>query len=272
MHFEVLSWSATAPGADPGAVATPLANTGGQGDSMTIKHNVGAKRPFIFALWALQQASGYQQISFPTGHDTTRGYRTGVEATRTDFRLPPGMQLDVTTQELLTVIVVGSATAGDVELGCSLVCYPNQPGISQRNLKWEQLQKFAQKMTTIFCSVTGTAAGYSGAETIATDSNLLIANRDYAILGGETTVDCAAVTITGPDTGNVKIAFPGADDNADWTSQYFALMARLHDMPFIPVINAANRNSTFIGIAADENNPTVPITLYLALLEEGWDK
>jgi len=272
MHFEILSWSATAPGADPGVAATALANTGGQGDSLTIKHNLGAKRPFIFALWALQQVSGYQQLAFPTGHDTTRGFRTGVEAERTDFRLPPGMSMEIGTQELLSVTVVGSTVAGDVELGHSLVCYPNQPGISQRNMKWEALQKNMEKMTTIFASVTGTAAGYSGAESIATDSNLLIANRDYAILGGETTVDCGAVTITGPDTGNVKIGFPGADDNADWTSQYFALMARLFDEPFIPVINAANRNSTFVGIAADENNPTVPITLYLALLREGWDK
>lgn len=272
MHIELLSWSATAPGADPGAAATPLANTGGAGDSLTIKHNVGGMRPFLFALWALQQASGYQQLAYPTGHDTTRGYRTGVEATRTDFRLPPGMSLEIGTQELLSVNIVGSATAGDVEIGCSLVCYPNQPGISQRNLTWEKLQKNMEKMTTLFLSVTGTAAGYSGGEAISTDSNLLIANRDYAILGGETTVDCAAVTIIGPDTGNVKIGFPGADDNSDWTSQYFALMARLFDMPFIPVINAANRNSTFVGIAADENNPTVPITLYLALLKEGWDK
>lgn len=262
MHTEILSWSATAPGA-AGAAAAALT-----GDSLVIKNNRGNSVPRFLDIWAMQQTSGFQQIAFPSGHDTTRGYRYGTEAGDTYSRLVLGMQLEVTAQEQLSITVSGSATAGDVEIGCGLVHYPDLPGVESRNITWKQLQDRVDKLTTVFCTVTGTAAGYTGGELINAESDLLLANRDYAIMGVSTTVDCAAVTIVGPDTGYAKIGVPGADQNPDEVAQYFALLARAHDMPLIPVINSGNRNATTIGIVQDENNVSVPITLYLALLKK----
>lgn len=261
MHTQLLSWTATAPGAAGAAAAAVV------GDSLIIQNNRGNASPEILTLWGMQQASGFQQVAFPSGHDTTRGYRYGVELGDTYARLPRGMSIPVQAQEQLTVTVSGSATAGDVELGCSLIHYPDLPGVDARTLSWAQLQSRFEKMTTVFATISGTAAGYTGAELINAESDLLLANRDYALLGGSTTVDCAAVTIIGPDTGFARMAFPGADNTADLSADFFCDLARVHNRALIPVLNSGNRNSTFVGILQDENNVNVIATLYLALLK-----
>lgn len=262
MHTEILSWSATAPGA-AGAAATALT-----GDSLTVKNSRGSGSPRIVDLWAMQQTSGFQQIAFPSGHDTTRGYRYGTEAGDTSSKLPALQSLKVESQELLTITVAGSATAGDVELGCALVHYPDLAGVNDRALTVSGLSGKVEKLTTIFCTITGTAAGYTGGELITAESNLLLANRDYAILGGNTTVDCLAVTIIGPDTGYARIAFPGADQDADEVSGYFVKLAAMMETALIPVINSGNREATTVGIVQDENNVSVVVTLFLALLRK----
>jgi len=262
MHTELTCWSATAPGSS-GAAATALT-----GDSLTIKNNRGIAGPAIIALWGMQQTSGWQQIAFPSGHDTTRGYRYGVEAGDTYERLPRGIEIPITAQELMTITIAGSATAGDVELGCALLHYPDLPGVDSRTLTWNQLNQKFEKLTTVFATVTGAAAGYTGAELINAESDLLLANRDYAILGGSTTVDCAAVTIIGPDTGYTRIGFPGADQVADLSNDFFCDLARTCDKSLIPVMNSGNRNATSIGIVQDENNVSAIVTLYLALLRK----
>ena len=261
MHTEIIAWSATAP--STGAAAAALT-----GDSLTIKNNRGVSGPQIIDLWAMQQTSGFQQITFPTGHDTTRGYRYGTEAGDTYSRLPLGVAMPVTAQELLTITIAGSATAGDVELGAALVHYPDLPGVDARTLTWTQLQSRVEKLTTVYSSLAGTAAGYTGEELINADSDLLLANRDYALLGINTTVDCLGIYLRGPDTGNAKIMAPGADQDADEVSDYFCRLARAHDMSLIPVINSGNRNSTYVGFVQDENNVTVLATLFLALLSK----
>lgn len=262
MHTELLSWSATAPGA-AGVAATPLV-----GDSLTIKNNRSAKGPIIIAAWFLQQAAGFQQITFPSGHDTTRGFRAGARIADSTRRLGRGVGLPITAQEQMTITVAGSATAGDVELGHALVHYPDLPGVQNRAIKWTELDQRFEKLTTVYSSVTSTGPGYSGSELITTDSDLLMANREYAILGGETNASGAsAVTIIGPDTGNVRVGFPGSTVSNSATDDFFCDLARVWDSPQIPVISSGNKSNTYIGIASDENTPTVLITLFLALLK-----
>lgn len=261
MHIELLSFSATAPGATGAAAAAVV------GDSLTIKNNRGSSEPRIIDLWGLQQTSGFAQLTWPTGHDTTRGYRYGVEAGDTYSLLPKGTWMPLTPQEQISATIAGSATAGDVELGCIAMWYPDLPGIDQHFLLASQLR--IEEMTTVFCTLAGigtAAGGYGVGELINAESDLLKANRDYALLGMTTTVDCAAVWIAGPDTGNVRVGCPGADQNTNENANYFLKLAAIHEKKTIPVINSGNKNSTTIGILSDENAVNVIATLYLALL------
>jgi hypothetical protein len=261
MHFELLSYSATQP--NTGAAAAAF-----NGDSHTIKNDRSNKGPELLAIWAFNQVEGFHQIAFPTGHDTTRGWRTVVEANDITDRLDLGLSMPITAQELMTITIAGSNVAGDVETGHVLVHYRDLPGIDQRNLKWDQVRSRREKLTTVQATITGSGAGYSGSELITADSDLLLANRDYAILGIETITPVGAVWIQGPDTGNVKIGVPGNAIRPDLAGAYFAILSRAYDLPLIPVINSGNRQSTTIGVAMNENAGATIVSLNLALLSK----
>jgi hypothetical protein len=259
MHIEILSYSATQP--NTGAAAAAFT-----GDSLTIKNDRSKDGPEILSIWAFNQVEGFHQVAFPTGHDTTRGWRTVVEATDITDRLDLGISMPVTAQELLTITIAGSNTAGDVETGHMLLHYRDLPGIDQRNLTWPQVQRRREKLTTIQATITGSGAGYSGTELITADSDLLLANRDYALLGIETVTPVGAVWLTGPDTGNVRVGVPGNALRPDLAGAYFAVLSRAYDLATIPVINSGNRASTSIGVAMNENAGSTIVSLNLVLL------
>lgn len=259
MHIELLSYSATAPGA-AGAAAAAVT-----GDSLIIKNAIG-RDPQIIAWWARNQTAGFHQVTAPSFHDTTRGIRVNVPATEIDPRLPLGVSQDCQAQELLSCTIAGSATAGDVELGCFLLSYPNLPGVTGRYITYAQMLDKKTNLTTVSATLAGAAAGYTGAELINAESDLLRANTNYAVLGMTTNTDCAAMFISGPDTGYQKVAVPGDSADNDFTSQWFCYLARAYDDPLIPVINSGNKASTSFGFLQDENNVSPLVTLYLAQL------
>lgn len=258
MHTELVSFSATQP--NTGAAAAPLT-----GDSLTIKNSKGPAQ--IIAWWASQQVDGFQQLVTPTSHDTTRGFRQVIEAANIDNLLPPGLALEVQPQELMSITIAGSNTAGDVELGMMLVHYNNLPGVESRSIKWAEVLRRAEVLTTIQATITGAAAGYTGAELITAESDLLRANRDYAVIGATTSTPCGAITLIGPDTGYVRTAVPGQASDADVGIDWFARLSRAYDLPTIPVINSGNKQSTSIGIVQNENNISPVISITLALLK-----
>jgi hypothetical protein len=258
MHIEVIGFSATAP--STGAAAAAFT-----GDSLVVKNSKGAAN--IIGWWADQQLAGYQQLTFPSGHDTTRGIRTRVVASEVDLRWPMGVPIAVQPQELLTVSIAGSPTAGDVEQGAFLLMYDDLPGVNARLIDWNELMRRGVSNTTIENTITTTAGpGWSGAELITAESDLLHANTDYAIVGMQCSVECLALAIQGPDTGNVRIACPGNELDNDFTNGFFGMLSRALGRKTIPVINSGNKSSTFLSAAQDENAAAVPMTTFLVEL------
>lgn len=259
MHTELITATTTAAGASGAAAAAAT------GDSLTIKNSKGSA--YILQVWTHFQADGFWQLITPTSHDTTRGFRAVIENGNIDNILPDGISLEVQPQELLSITHAGSATAGDVELSCMLVHYPDLPGVSGRYLRFNELLRRAESLTTLQATITGAAAGYTGGELITSESDLLRANRDYAILGMTTNVPCAALTITGPDTGYTRMGVPGQATDTDAGRDYFCALSRKFDLPLIPIINSGNKASTTIGILQNENNVSPQVSLILALLK-----
>jgi len=256
MHIELVTFSATAP--DTGAAASALS-----GDTLTIRNDRG--KPRIVGAWGLNQTAGYHQIiRNNNNHDTTRDlrYRVGTSAI---MCLPRGIDLPVGPQEELTITISGSATAGDVETGCLLVRYEDLPGVALQGIKWSQLDNRMRNITTVDLNVDATAAGYAS-EAINTDSNLLKSNTDYAILGMETDLECAALYVEGSFTGNKKIGMPGNKNNA-LASEWFCDFSRTQgDKPYIPVFNSGDKSTVKAGYVANENHAAANITLWLAEL------
>jgi hypothetical protein len=260
MHIELVSCAAVQP--NLGLAATALT-----GDSLTIKNGNPSKGVRLMDIWQTNQVAGFGQVLFPSAHDTTRGYRAGAIAGINPCQLPLGVAMEVQPQELMSVTIAGSNTAGDVENLSMLVHYGDLPGVSQRLITASECMRRTNKLTTIEASIASSAGpGYSGAELITADSDLLRANQDYAVMGMSCRTQLHAMTLQGPDTGNVRIGVPGTL-RGEIQSDYFMMMSRAFGEPFVPIINSGNKSSTFIGVATDENAGTFLVTLFLALLK-----
>jgi hypothetical protein len=259
MHLETISFAATQP--NTGAAAAALT-----GDSLTIKNSKGTAS--IIAWWPWQQVDGYQQMITPTAHDTTRGVRFVSEANEITSFLPAGIPLEVQPQELMSIQIAGSNTAGDVELGVMLVRYDDLPGVTSRMIGYGDLLRRVEKLTTLQVTLTGAATGYTGEELITAESDLLHANRDYAVLGFLTNVPCAGIYLKGPDTGYQRVTCPGGSLDPDEAREWFCWLSRTQGKPHIPIFNSGNKASTYVGFIQNENNISPVISMTLALLSK----
>lgn len=243
------------------AAVLGTAATAATGDSLTTRNFRG---PRIIAGWATANTNaGFAQVAYPTGHDTTRGYRAGIRAGPTvnpELILPVGMQLPLTPQELLAVTLGGAAVAGDVEQISILTAYDEAQG--QRWETWEAVRSRMRELTTVVATLTAVSSTYSAGELINAETDLLLANRDYAWLGCTTRVGIHAVGMTGPDTGNDRLMIPGTL-RYDLVHRWWPMIAG-----GCPVINSGNRGSTNLICHTDENAVDPLVTYYLALLAD----
>jgi len=261
MHAQIVSASAIQPNLGAAGVVLP-------GDSLTVLNARQAAGCDIIAMWSTNQVAGFTQLAFPSGHDTTRGYRAGASIGINPAMLPLGQTIAVTPQELLSITIAGSNVAADVENMSMLLWYGDFPGIDARLITSSQLESRIEKYTTIETSIVSAAGpGYSGEVTITTSSDLLMANRDYAIMGISSRTACHALTVRGPDLGNVRLGCPGVL-RQELTSQWFVMLSRAIGKPMIPVFSSGNKSQTLVGVATDENAGTFLTTLYLALLKK----
>jgi hypothetical protein len=259
MHIEMITASATAA-ATTGTAATAVGT-----DSLVVKNGEGDID--IIAAWQTNQTAGFGQIIFPTAHDTTRGYRVNAPVGVNIAVLPFGKQMRVKAQETLAVTIAATAVAGDVENMTMLVRYKNMPGINARLITAQQAETRMEKLTTIENSLASTAGpSYGTPETFIADSDLLLANRDYAILGMSCRTQVHAIYVNTPDGGNVRFGCPGVL-RQEIASQWFMLQSRLHGEPLVPVFNSGNKNQCLIGVVTDENAGTFVVDVLLALLK-----
>jgi hypothetical protein len=181
--------------------------------------------------------------------------------------MPFGVPQRLWPQDVLAVDLAGSAVAGDVESVCQLHYYEDLPGISARMISPDDLARRILHVVGVRNTVTAVAGpGYSGAEAVNAEVDLLKANTDYALLGYAVTVECCSVCWRGPDTGNLRVSGPG--DPALWrvTRDWFLRLSTAFKLPLIPVINSANKGGTLIDVVQDENAAAVPCTTYFAEL------
>ena len=265
MHIEAIGYSAIAPGA-AGAAASAVT-----GDSLTILNDT-TRHANIIDWRAKNQAVGFHRVIFPTAHDTTKNMTSPVTVSNMDPLEPWGLALQPTRQELLSITIAGSAVAGDVESGWFNILYPDVPGLSGRYIDWGRVLQSAEKEMTIFATLNGSAAGWSGTELITSDSDLMQADRDYACLGMRVSTDIAAVALRGPDNASRRIACPGQSTKSFEGQNYFANLSRAYRLPMIPVVASGNKSNTFIEMLCDENTPVVNVALYMVLLAPGWKK
>lgn len=261
--LDVVSFSVTAPG----ATGTAMAAAGG--DSASARNCPEGNLIRLSAMWSKAQAVGFTSLTYPSGNDTTRGVRYRNVANQPGNMLARGVGTVFQPQEPLTLVQAGSAVAGDVELAHLLVYYENLPGVNAMLIDAAELASRLVRLVTVEDTVTPTVAStYSGARAINAASALLRANTQYAILGAKLGAVCGALTVRGPDVGNLRCAVPGLTTPDVETVNWFAQLSEWYGVPMIPTFNNANAPGTFVEVMQDENLTAVPFSLLLAELTD----
>ena len=265
MHIELQTFQTTAAPAT-GAIATALT-----GDSATIRNGRG--KISIIAAWASPNTNRITtQMVYPSGHDTTRGYRVEVgpgpitSVTNAGaLTIPLGAELIVQPQETVVTTNFAAAVAGDVDSTSYLVHYADFPGIDARLMTATEVASRTEKMTTIVCNIPDAGVGVYSEEVITVDSDLLRANRDYAVLGFTAAFAAHSFTFFSPDNGNTRTGCPG-NLRPEITAQWFMLLSRLIGGKAVPIFNSGNKGQVRLGFVGDENAGARLITAHLALL------
>lgn len=258
--LELVSGSATAPG------ATLTAMTAFSGNSFNIRSFPFESYAALVQAWADNQAAGVLRYRSARMHDAAQGLRFSTVAGRVQPLLADQVKQTLYPQDAITAEISGSAVAGDVEVGCFLAYYDDLPGVEAQLFAPEEIFGRIKNYAAVFNSIAkGAAGGYSGEESIDENASLK-ANTLYAILGGYTDTEVAAVRYRGPFAGNLGLGFPGEPDIAHVTNDWFVSLSQQLGKPCIPVFNSADRGNTLIDVAGDENAATVLVTTVLAEL------
>lgn len=261
--LELLTGFVTAPG----AILTAL--TMAIGDTLSIRSFNDPSSARLLTNWTDSQGIGAFQIRSPKLHDNVQGITIQTVIGNPLPLMPEGVTQKVYSQDTLTALLSGSAVAGDIETACMLMHYDDLPGISARLIDAMELAERCEEiMISTNTIATGTAGGYSGSQAINATVDNWKANRDYALIGYQVSVQCAAIRWAGSDTGNLGVGGPGDISQKDITGDWFRYLSMNTGRPLIPVFNAANKQSILISAAQDENGADPIVTSIFGLLRQ----
>jgi hypothetical protein len=255
---------------NPSTTLTTL--TACTGQSFVLRGTDTSKGTWLFEAWAFNATAGELRITSPRLHDQAQGIRNRVTAASVMPLVPSflqgGFAQRLYAQDGLTVQLSGGGS--EIDCAALLIGYDDLGGIAGRFIDWPTLRKIGLNMVTIEVTVTAVTTGlWGGGVAINSSYDNLIANTDYAILGGLVDTRGCAVGITGVDFGNLRLGFPCEPAIRDVTSEWFMAMATTFSGPYIPVFNSANKTQTVVDIQTNSVGGTYIVNLECVQLAPG---
>jgi len=264
--LEVVAGFAT----NPGATFTPLTPSTGQ--SFTVRGTDITKGTWLLSSWAFNAAAGELRIRSPRLHDFFSGIRNRITAASV---VP--LYLDPTgdsyaqrlyAQDNLTVEITGGAA--ELDTASLLIGYEDLGGVAGRFIDLPTLNKIGLNVVTIEVTVTAVATGlFGGAVAINSSIDNLIANTDYAVLGGMTDTRGDTIGVTGVDFGNLRVGFPAEPAQRNLTGNWFVKLSDSFAGAWIPVFNSANKTQTTIDVQTNGAGGTYIVNLECVQLLPG---
>ncbi len=237
------------------------------GNSLTVRNASPGSSIRLLNMWADVQTVADVRIRSPQLHDNVQGIHFRVPVGDVEPLLPFEQVQHLVPQDTLQVDINDASGAGVIDTACMLVQYDDLPGVSGIFLTSDEVKSRMKNVVTITNSVLSTAVGnYTGQQAINTTNDLLRANTEYAILGYQVNLQCAAVRWLSSDFGNLGVGGPGSTTEKVLTGKWFMNMSDMTGLPLIPVFNSANAASVLIDIATDENIITVIVDTIVAQL------
>lgn len=248
MAWELISGFVTAPS------TTQTALTMSTGDSLAVRAGVGDRLVQLIQAWADNQTAGVLRIRSPRMHDNVQGIRAQVTASDVVPLMALGRPQRIYSQDVLSVDLSGSATAGDIESAALLLYYEDIAGIAGNFITHEEVMRRAVNVLNIENTIaTGTAGGWSGGEAINAEFDPFKANTSYALIGYLTNSEAAAIAWRGADTGNLRVGGPGNETLRHVTADWFLRLSKNYGLAAVPVFNSQNKAGITIDAAQDEN-------------------
>lgn len=240
-------------------VATPA-----PGDSFQVPSFDLSSKAYLEQLWTRGTTVDFIRFRSPRLHDANQGIRVRIGGTQMRSLLPWANQEVLYPSD--APIVEIDATGAGTDMVMAQYGYDDLPGVAPRLAMWSDVEPRIQHIMGCEVDVTSGAIGaWGNGAALNSSFDNFEAGQDYAWLGYTLTGGCAAIAMTGKDTGNLKIGGPGADDNYESTN-YFVNWSEQVGKPRIPVIAANNRGSTLLQNVDFAAATATKVTLYLAEL------
>lgn len=260
--IEIISGFVTAPS------TTETAITLCTGNSLTVRSAPDSAKINVLQMWSKVQTSGIVKLLSPRMHDNVQNIRMNRLAGKCTPLLPQGFKQPVFSQDVLRVLMTGSATAGDIETFSMLIHYDALEGVNARYANWSDIRDKIKNFITVPVTITTVATGdYGGEVAINSTYDLMKANTDYALIGYQTTTICGCIRWRGIDTGNLGIGGPATIVDIWYTVEWFKMLSESLGLPCIPIFNSANKAAIFVDAQQDEN--AVAVTVYSIFAELG---
>ncbi|HKC69973.1 MAG TPA: hypothetical protein VKB60_00055 [Terriglobales bacterium] len=264
--LEVVAGFAT----NPGAVFTTLTPSTGQ--SFTVRGTDASKAAWLLSHWAFNATAGELRILSPKLHDQVQGIRNKVTAALStplnNLPVNGSFAQRLYAQDNITVQLTGGAA--ELDTAALLIAYDDLQGAAGRFIDVPTLRKNGLNVVTDEVTVTAVTTGNFGGA-VAVDSVLsrLIANTDYAIIGGMVDTRGCAVGITGIDFANLRVGFFAEPSLRTLSATWFMNLAMAYNAPYIPVFNSANKAATTIDVETNGAGGTFVVNLELVQLAPG---
>ena len=264
--LEVIAGFATNPG------ATFTALTASTGTSFTVRNTDRNKAVWLLDAWAFNATAGELRIRSTKLHDFQQGIRNRITAALA-VPVQGGHNNSMYAQRLyaqdaLTVELTGGGA--ELDTASLLILYEDLQGASGRFIDNAFLKANGLNEVTIEVTVAAVATGnFGGAVAINSTNDNLIANTDYAILGGMTDTRGDTVGITGIDFSNLRLGFPAEPTIRDTTVNWFQALTFGYNTPLIPVFSSANKAATTVDVQTNGAGGTYIVNLLCVQLQPG---
>lgn len=247
-------------GAAGTGVATPMA-----GDTFNLP-NYNNGNAYLEQVWAEGASTDFISIKSPRMHDNNQGIRLVTKGLALLPLLPFACNQPMFSGDTPTVSI--DETAAATGAIATLYSFDDMPGVQPRLGMWSDVQPRIVDLSGVQVNLgaVGAIGQYSAGVTLNSAFDNFQADSDYALLGYLTNASVLAVSVTGQDTGNLRMGGPGIAD-ARVTRNWFVELSNQTGRPCIPIIAANNKGSTLIAQTDNTAAAAQNVTLILAQLK-----
>jgi hypothetical protein len=255
-------------------VLVAMAPAAGDPASFTVRKS---ESPKLLSAWAsFVVATGLLRIRSTLFHDNTQGLREQIQAAASPIpKFTPGIYQPLQSQDGLIVEAQDADAAGNIEVAGLWIHYDNLPGSQGRFIDENALKTHAVQLFDDEVDLTpGVGGGYTGSKSVNGSFDLFKAETDYGLIGSlySTVPNAGHIGFKGGDTGQLRCPIPALVGFDDMITRYYIWYGREFVLPLIPIMNAANKASTFVDSASSQAGTAYNVTLKMLQLTPEADK